>query len=106
MQQRITKIIIPDNLTFSDLHLARDTNGDVSFDQTVIKRICEANDLPLELYLGLDAPEDNVCRLMVGWYQAHRLHGGEPDPVADDLMAETIAEEKAGQKISHQPARA
>lgn len=28
------------------------------------------------------------------------------DPVADDLIAEAMAEEKAGQQFSHQPGRA
>jgi len=35
-----------------------------------------------------DAPEDNVSGLIVSWYQVHRQHGGEPDPVAEDLIAE------------------
>ena len=37
---------------------------------------------------------------------AHRQHGGEADPVADDLIAEVVAEEEAGQTVSHQPGRA
>lgn len=104
MHQQMKKVVIPDDLKFSDLHLARDSDGDVSFDWGVIERICEASGLPVEIFR--DAPEDNVSGLIVGWYQAHCQQGGERDPVADDLIAEVAAEEKAEQIISHQPGRA
>tara|TARA_Y100001972_G_scaffold82164_1_gene99982 strand:- start:16104 stop:16538 length:435 start_codon:yes stop_codon:yes gene_type:complete len=104
MQQQVAKVAIPDDLAFSDLRLAREANGSVSFDWAVIERICEASGLPVEMLR--DAPEDNVSGLIVGWYQAHRQHGGEADPVADDLIAEVVAEEEAGQTVSHQPGRA
>lgn len=104
MQQQMAKVAIPNDLDFSDLRLARDPDGGVSFDWTVIERICEASGLPAEMFR--DAPEDNVSGLIVGWYQAHRQHDGESDPVAEDLIAETVAEEKAGQTVSHQPGRA
>lgn len=104
IQQQVSKVAIPDDLTFSDLHLSRDPDGNISFDWVVIERICEASGLPVEMFR--DAPEDNVSGLIVGWYQAHRQHGGEADPVADDLIAEVVAEEKAGQTVSHQPGRA
>lgn len=104
MQQQMAKVTIPDDLDFSDLRLARNPDGSVSFDWAAIERICEASGLPVEMFR--DAPEDNVSGLIVGWYQAHRQHGGEADPVADDLIAEVVAEEKAGQSISHKPGRA
>lgn len=104
MQQQMTKVAIPDDLDFSDLRLARDPDGSVSFDWAVIERICEASNIPPELFR--DAHEDNVSGLIVGWYQAHRKHGGEANPVADDLIAEVVAEEKVGQTVSHQPGRA
>lgn len=104
MQQQMSKVAIPDDLDFSDLRLARDPDGSVSFDWAVIERICEASGLPVEMFR--DAPEDNVSGLIVGWYQAHRQHGGESDPVAEDLIGEVIAEERAGQSASHAPGRA
>lgn len=104
MQQQITKVAIPDNLKFADLNLCRESDGSVSFDWAVIERICEASGLSVEMFR--DAPEDNVSGVIVGWYQAHRQHGGEADPVADDLIAEVVAEEKAGQVVSHKPGRA
>lgn len=103
MQQHLAKVAIPDNLDFSDLRLARDPDGGVSFDWAVIERICEASGLPVAMFR--DAPEDNVSGLIVGWYQAHRQHGGEPDPVAEDLIFEVVVEGNAGQYTSHAPGR-
>lgn len=103
MRQQITHISVPDDLNFSELRLAREPNGDVGFDWHVIERICAANNLPVEIFR--DAPEQNVTTLLVAWYQMHRQHGGAPDPVADDLIAETDAENAAGQSFSYPPAR-
>lgn len=104
MQQHLAKVAIPDNLNFSDLRLARDPDGGVSFDWAVIERICEASGLSVEMFS--DASEDNVSGLIAGWYQAHRQHGGEADPVAEDLLGEVHAENAAGQHASHAPGRA
>lgn len=98
MQQQITKIAIPDDLDFSDLNLQRDPDGGVSFDWSVIERICDASGVPVALFR--DSPEGNVSALLVQWYQSHRSDGGDPDPVAEDLIAETTAEESAGQGFS------
>lgn len=104
MQQQIAKICIPDDLSFSDLHLARDPDGAVSFDWAVIERICTASGMPVELLR--EGPEDNVAGLLIGWYCAHRERGGNADPVAEDLLAEVQAEDAAGQAFSHAPGRA
>lgn len=104
MQQQLTKVVIPDGIYFADLHLARDADGSVSFDLAVIARICEASGLPIEIFR--DAPEENIAGLIVHWYQAHRQDGGEIDLVAEDLLAEVMAEENAGQHTSHAPGRA
>lgn len=104
MQQQLEKVSIPDDLDFSDLRLARDPNGGVSFDWAVIERICEASNLQVEMFR--DAPEDNVAGLIVGWYNEHLQSGGASDPVAEDLISEVLAENDAGQSVSHQPGRA
>ena len=104
MQQQITKITIPEDLAFADLQLARESDGSVSLDWAVIERICQASNLAVELVK--ETSEDNLVRLLVGWYQAHRQNGGAPDPVAEDLIAEVVAEEQAGQHASHPPGRA
>lgn len=104
MQQQLAKIAIPDDIDFSDLKLARDPDGAVSFDWAVIERVCQASSLPVEVLR--DGPEDNVAGLITTWYRAHRQHGGAADPVADDLIAEVLIEDAAGQPFSHQPGRA
>lgn len=104
MQQQLAKVAIPEGLDFSDLHLARAADGGVSFDWSVIERICAASGLPVELLR--QRPEDNVAGLLVAWYQAHRQRGGASDPVAEDLLGEVLAEAAAGQSASHAPGRA
>lgn len=50
--------------------------------------------------------EDNRSRLIVAWYAEHLRNGGDRDPVQDDLIAEAMAEERAGQHVSLPPGRA
>ncbi|WP_443191417.1 hypothetical protein [Pseudomonas indica] len=104
MQQQLAQVAIPAGVTFADLRLQRDADGGVSFDWGVIERICRESSLPVELLR--DAPEDNVAGLIIAWYRAHLQQGGQPDPVAEDLIGEVIAEERAGQSTSHAPGRA
>ena len=104
MEYQTASIAIPDGVRFSDLRLARDPDGDVSVDFSVIEKICQASDFPFEPLR--DGPEDNLASLIVNWYQAHLAQGGARDPVADDLIAEVEAEDRAGQAASHPPGRA
>ncbi len=99
------RVAIPDGVRFADLQLARDPKtGDVSFDWSPIEKICTANNLPIEHMRN--GPEDNVSGLIVAWYSAHLQAGGDRDPVADDLIAEAVAEDTAGQTHSHKPGQA
>ena len=100
-QQKMEKVAIPVGMDFSELRLARLPKGGVSFDWSVIERVCQASGLPVGLFQ--DAPEDNLSELIVGWYQAHLQQGGERNPVADDLFYEVLLEESADQPVSHQP---
>lgn len=104
MKQQKTTIAIPEGLQFSQLKLARENNGDVSFNWNVIETICTASGVPVDVLKN--APEDNTAALVIHWYTAHRQAGGAADPVAEDLLAETLLEEKHGQIVSHQPGRA
>lgn len=104
MQQQLARVAIPEGMSFADLRLAREADGGVSFDWSVIERICAASGLPVELLR--DGHEDNVAGLIIGWYKAHLQNGGAPDPVADDLDAERISEDAAGQFTSYSPGRA
>ncbi|NCA71541.1 MAG: hypothetical protein EOM91_15925 [Sphingobacteriia bacterium] len=98
------RLIIPDELSFSDLHLVREPDSSVSFDWDVIAGILHASGLSVEL--SADDLEDQMSALIVSWYRAHRRQGGAPDPVAEDLIAEVSAEEQIGQTVSHPPGRA
>lgn len=102
---KITRISIPDGLTFADLRLARDpATGDVSFATDVIERVEAASGLPAGFLMGQD--EDALADLIATWYASHLAAGGARDPVADDLIAEVRAEDAAGQPYSHAPGRA
>lgn len=97
-------ITIPPDLGFADLRLARDADGAVSFDTSVIHRIELASGIEPGFFM--ERPEDVVADLIVGWYTTHRQHGGAPDAVAEDLLAEVRAEDELGSGLSHAPGRA
>lgn len=103
MTTRAATIAIPNDLDFAALKLARKPDGAISFDWSPIEALCAANGIDIAHFR--DGPEDNVSGLIVAWYAAHRQQGGAPDPVAEDLIAETIAEDAAG-SLSHPPGRA
>lgn len=98
------RITIPDGITFADLRLTRDTQtGEIEFDWAPIEAICAASGLDIEL---LRASEDNRAALLTSWYFEHRAHGGAPDPVQEDLLAEVVAEDARGHGQSYPPGRA
>lgn len=101
---QLVAIVIPANLPFSSLKLARDAGGTVSFDWSPIERICEASGVDIALLR--DQPEDNLAGVLTAWYRRHLAAGGERDPVYEDLIGEVAAEDAAGQHYSHAPGRA
>ena len=105
MQQQIMKVVmIPDDVEFADLQLSRAPDGSVTFNWAPIEKICQASGVDVALLR--DQHEDNVAGLLTQWYRVHRETGGEPDPVAEDLLAEVMAENAAGQNFSLPPGRA
>jgi hypothetical protein len=102
MPQRTVKFNIPADLDFADLRLARDPDGAVSFDTAPLITICEASGVGSELMQD----EENVSALITAWYAEHLRRGGAQDPVQEDLIAETRAEERIGQTVSLPPGRA
>ena len=98
------KINIPDGLPFAALQLARDPDGGVSFDHSVIAEVERASGLPAGFFVG--QPEGALAGLIVQWYGAHIAAGGARDPVADDLISETRLEDERGGGVSHPPGRA
>jgi len=98
------KISIPEGIVFADLKLGRSANGSITFEAEIINSICEHSDIDSKLFW--ESHEDNMAGLIIAWYAKHIEQGGERDPVADDLIAETIAEDESGGVISHPPGRA
>ena len=99
--QQSTKVTIPEDLSFSELRLTRKPEGDVAFDWEPIQRTCEASGIPTAMF-G-ETSEDNVCELITRWYHEHREHGGRPDPVAKEMLAEVRFEEASGLTASLKP---
>lgn len=103
--KKTTPISIPLGMAFADLRLARDPQtGDVSFDTYVIERIEAESGLPAGFFMGQH--EEAMAALITTWYSAHRAAGGDADPVAEELLAEVLAEDAAGQPYSYAPGRA
>lgn len=94
--KKLIGVKIPEGLQFADLRLGRDPETlAVHFDWGPIRRICEASGIDESLLTH--GPEDNVAGIIVGWYGHHRESGGEPDPIAEQLLAEVRAEDAAPQ---------
>ena len=90
-----TYIVIPDEVHFADLNLTRDpVTSIVEFDMAPLERICEANDLDINMFTG--DGDNKVGGLFNAWYRAHREGGGVPDPVQEQLIAEVAAVEEFG----------
>lgn len=86
------RLTIPEDLSFSDLELARGPNGQVAFRVETINRICAASGIDSAAFWKTS--EDNVAGLIIAWYRAHLDHGGDPDPVAESLILEVVAEDE------------
>jgi hypothetical protein len=105
MSQITARIVIPVDVQFADLKMARDPKtGDMEFDWAPIERICEASGIDIRLFR--DESEDNVGGLLAHWYAQHRAAGGLPDLVMDDLIGESEIEDTHGHGFSHQPGQA
>ena len=100
-----TPIAIPEGVAFAALRLARDPQtGDVSFNTAIIDQVERESGLPAGFFMGQH--EDALASLITTWYSAHRAAGGDADLVAEDLLAEVLAEDAAGQPYSHAPGQA
>lgn len=94
MATKKLKVVIPEGLDFSALHLYRDPiTLALQFDWAPIEQLCAASNIDIALFR--DSPEDNVAGLVIAWYFEHRTRGGDPDPVAEQIIAEVEAESVA-----------
>jgi len=100
----LAKITIPNAINFADLHLAYGPAGQIEFSWSPLEAICAASSLDIALLR--ESHEDTVAGLIVSWYIEHRRNGGTPDPTAENLAAEVIAEDARGGGISYPPGRA
>ena len=81
-------IVLPPGVDFSDLRLEHDDAGGLHYLPDPLAACCEANDLDVGTTLG---NEDLVRMLVARWYLAHHIAGGDPDPVAETILAELAA---------------
>lgn len=102
--QKQLKISIPEHLTFQNLGLGRKKDGSITFNADVINDILRHSKIDPKLFWESD--EDNMAGLIIDWYANHLKNGGAHDPVADDLIAEAMAEDESGSGISHKPGSA
>jgi len=99
----LIKLCIPDGVSFSDLRLTREPDGDLEFDIEPILKICAASGVDHDVFLR--GPEANLAELFFGWYMEHLARGGERDAVMDDIITETAMEDRFGGGFSFQPGR-
>ena len=102
--QKELKISIPEHINFPDLHLERKPDGAITFNADVINQVLRHSGIDPRLFWESD--EDNMAGLIIDWYASHLKNGGAHDPMADDLIAEALAEDEFGSGISHKPGRA
>ncbi|SEL25029.1 hypothetical protein [Nitrosovibrio tenuis] len=87
------KLINPENIPLSQLKLAWDysTEGNIEFDWTLIEEICDASGIEVSEFH--DERGDDVCGLVHQWYAEHLAHGGEKDPVMEEIILQAKIEE-------------
>lgn len=88
------------DVPFSALDLRYESDGGVTFEASVIKRLCAQSRIPMLT----DA--DAISAFIVNWYIEHLRAGGERDTVAHSLCIEVLVENDAGQNHSFKPGRA
>lgn len=90
MDEDIIKTLVPSDITFEDLNLSYDrTAGIMTFNASVIKRICEASDFD---YGEFSEDKEKVANLVLFLYIMHLGTGKEKIPVAEELFREAIDE--------------
>ena len=84
------KITIPPAVDFTELQLERELHTRrLLYKPMPLERLIAANRLALRGTMFEE--EDLAAWLIAQWYLAHRIGGGEPDPVAEQVLAEIAA---------------
>lgn len=90
----LNNLVVPESLRFAELCLEREpVTCRLLFAPAPLTKLCPANGLDPAAIL---ADEDLSCWLIAEWYCAHREAGGEPDPVAEQILVEVAASEASG----------
>ena len=88
----VAEVIVPKGLNFADLALEREAvTHRLLFLPWHLGELCLVNGLDPEAVL---ASGDLSCELICEWYVAHRQTGGDPDPVAEEILAEVATAER------------
>ena len=79
-------IIVPAGLRFADLKLEREPGTKrLLFRPEALIELMRENDFDQQTFFR---EEDLIAWLIAEWYLAHRNAGGDPDPVADEILNE------------------
>ena len=88
-------IKIPDGVAFADLKLEREPfTKQLMYDPAPLANLIVANNILTTQPLSEN--EDLAAWLIAQWYLAHRTSGGEPDPVAEEVLADVEALQAIG----------
>ena len=83
-------ITIPAGLGFAELALEREPRTRrLLYKPVPLERLVSANRLAIRGTMFEE--EDLAAWLIAEWYLAHRVRGGEPDPIAEEVLAEIVA---------------
>lgn len=75
------KIEIPLEISFLELGLHKDDNGNILYSMNVFKEMLKHNNIELS-----QLTQDDIESLIVLWYINHRKNGGEPDMWAERIF--------------------
>ena len=86
------KIILPDGVQFADLKLEREpVTKRLLYRAGPLHALAVANGIDQQTLFADD--DDWAALLVAEWYRAHRQAGGDPDPVAEQVLAEVAAQQ-------------
>jgi|GEM_PF-1517349 hypothetical protein len=81
----LNKLKIPPNIEFSDLYLFKNYKEQIRYNQYVLERVCEANEIHLYTHdIGLNKQTMEVINL---WYDQHLEEGGRSEPIAEEILS-------------------
>lgn len=86
--RNLSRFSYPSSMCFSDLRLAREDKGDVSFDREGIERLCIRSGLPADFFWV--SHEDALGDFLSIWYRDARSRGEPEDQVEEALVEKPL----------------